>query len=516
MIYLRPSRRITSPGEGDPLLAGIDILDEYMRGLQRARTPFTLVIESEHGSDLDKEGVRDTVLHLRIYGHDGNDLTGLLPADFAPEWYQGDAQVGVGMSLALTWQDVKTYSTTYSVTLTAWRIYEALATQEPVEPGIQRLLSEISCRGEFILQGSIRLVNDRLEFIVSDLSSAKAELEKKLDTSAFDSFKAGDFKTASDRLTSAERALSSHATEIQKKLDTSAFDSFKAGDFKTANDRLTSAERALSSHATEIQKKLDTSAFDRFKAGDFKTASDRLTSAERALKEHTTEIEKKLDTSAFDSFKAGDFKTASDRLTSAERALSSHATELEKKLDTSAFDSFKAGDFKTASDRLTSAERALSSHATEIQKKLDTSAFDALQSRIGEITAGKTLAEQVRELPTSSTVSEMLHRQARSSYTVRVFTTGQIRNGKMDVANPTDPTTQQPAVLHSAMASNLLSGQATADFYLSLKWTINRGRTTAPLERTIIGSRCYVLAQDIVTPSDGSAPYYDIQLERLT
>ena len=440
MIYLRPSRRITSPGEGDPLLAGIDILDEYMRGLQRARTPFTLVIESEHGSDLDEEGVRETVLHLRIYGHDGNDLTDLLPADFTPEWYQGNAQVGVGMSLALTWQDVKTYSTTYSVTLTAWRIYEALATQEPVEPGIQRLLREISCRGEFILQGSIRLVNDRLEFIVSDLSSAKSELEKKLDASDFDSFKADDFKRASDRLASAESSLKSQASELQKKLD----------------------------------------------------ASD------------------------FNSFKATDFKTASDRLASAESSLKSQASELEKKLDTSDFDTFKAGDFKTASDRLTSAERALSSHATEIQKRVDMSAFVRLQSRIGEITAGKTLAEQVRELPTSSKVSEMLHSQARSTYTVRVFTTGQIRNGKMDVANPTDPTTQQPAVLHSALANNLLSGQAAADFYNSLKWTINKGRTTAPLERTVTGSRCYVLARDIVTPSDGSAPYYDIQLERLT
>ncbi len=440
MIYLRPSRRITSPGEGDPLLAGIDILDEYMRGLQRARTPFTLVIESEHGSDLDEDGVRETVLHLRIYGHDGNDLTDLLPADFAPEWYQGDTQVGVGMSLALTWQDVKTYSTTYSVTLTAWRIYEALPTQAPIEPGIQRLLREISCRGEFILQGSIRLVNDRLELIVSDLSSAKSELQKKLDTSAFDTFKAGDFKTASDRLASAESSLKSHASELQKKLDASDFNSFKADDFKRASDRLTSAERALSSHATEIQKKLDTSAFE----------------------------------------------------------------------------TFKAGDFKSASDRLTSAERALSGQATEILKKVDMSAFVRLQSQIGEITAGKTLAEQVRELPTSSKVSEMLHSQARSTYTVRVFTTGQIRNGKMDIANPTDPITQQPAVLHSALASNLLSGQAAADFYNSLKWTINKGRTTAPLERTVIGSRCYVLAQDIVTPSDGSSPYYDIQLERLT
>ena len=386
MIYLRPSRRITSLGEGDPLLEGVDILEEYLQELQREHNPFTIVIESEHGSDLDKEGVRDTVLHLRIYGHDGSDLTDLLPADFAPEWYRGETQVGVGMSLALTWQDVKTYSQVYSVTLTAWRIYKALPTQAPIEPAIQRLLRDISCRGEFILQGSIRFAHDQFKTVARSLME---ELEKKLNASDFDSFKAGDFKTASDRLTSAERALSSYLSELEKKLNASDFDSFKAGDFKSASDRLASAERALKSQASELEKKLDTSAFN-------------------------------------------------------------------------------------------------------------------------------SLAELVHELPTSSTVYEMLLNQASSTYSVRVFTTGQIRNGKMDVANPTDPTTQQPAVLHSALACNLLSGQAAADFYDSLKWTVNKGRTTEPLERTTTGSLCYVLAQDIVHPSDGSAPYYDIQLERLT
>ena len=462
MIYLRPSRRITSLGEGDPLLEGVDILEEYLQELQREHNPFTIVIESEHGSDLDKEGVRDTVLHLRIYGHDGSDLTDLLPADFAPEWYRGETQVGVGMSLALTWQDVKTYSQVYSVTLTAWRIYKALPTQAPIEPAIQRLLRDISCRGEFILQGSIRFAHDQFETVARSL---REELEKKLNASDFDSFKAGDFKTASDRLSRAERALSSYLSELEKKLNASDFDSFKAGDFKTASDRLTRAERALSSYLTELEKKLNASDFDSFKGGDFKSASDRLTSAERALSSHTSELQKKLDASDFDSFKGGDFKSASDRLASAERALKSQASELEKKLDTSAFNS---------------------------------------------------LAELVHELPTSSTVYEMLLNQASSTYSVRVFTTGQIRNGKMDVANPTDPTTQQPAVLHSALACNLLSGQAAADFYDSLKWTVNKGRTTEPLERTTTGSLCYVLAQDIVHPSDGSAPYYDIQLERLT
>lgn len=185
MIYLRPSRRITPPEEADPLIEHLFILDEYLQGVQRARTPFTLVIESEHGSDLDKDGVRETVLHLRIYGHDGSDLTDLLPADFAPEWYRGTMQVGVGMSLALTWQDVSQFRTTYSVTLTAWRIYKALSTQEPIEPGIQRLFSEINCRGEYTLHGSqqIHVIDGRLSVIADSVQQLSEQYSIEARTS---------------------------------------------------------------------------------------------------------------------------------------------------------------------------------------------------------------------------------------------------------------------------------------------------------------------------------------------
>ncbi len=185
MIYLRPSRRITPPEEADPLIEHLFILDEYLQGVQRARTPFTLVIESEHGSDLDEDGVRETVLHLRIYGHDGSDLTDLLPADFAPEWYRGTMQVGVGMSLALTWQDVSQFRTTYSVTLTAWRIYKALSTQEPIEPGIQRLFSEINCRGEYTLHGSqqIHVIDGRLSVIADSVQQLSEQYSIEARTS---------------------------------------------------------------------------------------------------------------------------------------------------------------------------------------------------------------------------------------------------------------------------------------------------------------------------------------------
>ena len=291
--------------------------------------------------------------------------------------------------------------------------------------------------------------------------------------------------------------------------------SFKAIATKLTNHSTTLSQE-ISGAKTGLEKKLDASDFNSFKAGDFKTASDRLTSAESSIKSHTTALGNKLDASTFDSFKTGDFKTASDRLTSAESSIKSHTTALGNKLDASTFDSFKTGDFKTASDRLTSAESSIKSHTTALGNKLDASTFNSFKNQVGTIPSGKTLTEQIRELPTSSKVSQMLDDRDRNTYTVKVFIDGQIRNGKMDVGNPKDPTTQQPAVLHSAMASNLLMGQAAADFYNSLKWTVNKGRTTDPKERTVTGSRCYVLAKDIVTPSDGSVPYYDIQLERLT
>lgn len=252
----------------------------------------------------------------------------------------------------------------------------------------------------------------------------------------------------------------------------------------------------------------------------FKAISTKLTDHSTTITQEIstakTEINKKLDASTFDSFKEGDFKTASDRLTSAESSIKSHTTALSNKLDATTFNSFKTGEYQSTKEKLTSAEKTLKSHTTALSNKLESSTFNSFKNQVGILPTDKTLSEQIRELPTSSKVSQMLDDRDRNNYTVKVFIDGQIRNGKMDVANPKDPTTQQPAVLHSAMANNLLMGQASADFYNSLKWTINKGRTTAPLERTVTGSRCYVLAKDIVTPTDGSVPYYDIQLERLT
>ena len=252
----------------------------------------------------------------------------------------------------------------------------------------------------------------------------------------------------------------------------------------------------------------------------FKVISTKLTNHTTTLTQDLstakTDITKKLDASTYKNFIAGDFKTASDRLDSAEGTLQKHTTALGNKLDASTYKNFIAGDFKTASDRLDSAEVTLQTHTTALGNKLEASTFNSFKKKIGTLPTDKTLAEELRERPSNKKVSEMINDRDRKTYTVKVFIDGQIRNGKMDVGNPKDPTTQQQAVLHYAQANNLLMGQAAADFYNSLKWTVNKGRTTDPKERTVTGSRCYVLAKDIVTPTDGSAPYYDIQLERLT
>lgn len=214
------------------------------------------------------------------------------------------------------------------------------------------------------------------------------------------------------------------------------------------------------------------------------------------------------------------FKVISTKLTNhtttLTQDLSTAKTDITKKLDASTYKNFIAGDFKTASDRLDSAEGTLQTHTTALGNKLEASTFNSFKKKIGTLPTDKTLAEELRERPSNKKVSEMINDRDRKTYTVKVFIDGQIRNGKMDVGNPKDPTTQQQAVLHYAQANNLLMGKAAADFYNSLKWTVNKGRTTDPKERTVTGSRCYVLAKDIVTPTDGSAPYYDIQLERLT
>lgn len=218
----------------------------------------------------------------------------------------------------------------------------------------------------------------------------------------------------------------------------------------SAND----IKQRLAGAEQSISGKLDTSAFDKFKAEDFKSATDRLTTAEEA-------ISGKLDSSAFDKFKAKEYKDTTDRLTTAEGAISG-------KLDGSVFDDFYSGEYYQMTHHL---------------------AFE-----IG--LAGHNFEEFKKSLN-------------KSNYKVVVSKHGEIRNGKVYDGVDNNRST---AILHTAQIYTLLGEDATVSQGKNLTWTVNKGRTTAPLERKVTGVACYVTEADFVY-NQFDLHHYDIQLD---
>lgn len=99
----------------------------------------------------------------------------------------------------------------------------------------------------------------------------------------------------------------------------------------------------------------------------------------------------------------------------------------------------------------------------------------------------------------------------KSTYQVRVTTRGEIRNGEI-----VDGTTQGgvPVIRHQAHVYDILGSKVTS-LNDKLVWTVNKGRTTAPLERTVTGDICDVTARDFVYKLgtiDTANCYYDIEL----
>ena len=97
----------------------------------------------------------------------------------------------------------------------------------------------------------------------------------------------------------------------------------------------------------------------------------------------------------------------------------------------------------------------------------------------------------------------------KSNYKVVVSKRGEIRNGK--VYDGVDNNGSK-AILHTAQIYTLFGEDATVSQGDNLTWTVNKGRTTAPLERTVTGVACYVTEADFVY-NQFDLHHYDIQLE---
>lgn len=143
-------------------------------------------------------------------------------------------------------------------------------------------------------------------------------------------------------------------------------------------------------------------------------------------------------------------------------------------------------------------QEKLDADAKETQKAIDTINEALGNTKIDLDGLDKKAAEQQQY------IDEM-----KKQYKVTVTTRGSIRNGEI-----VDGVTRNgyPAILHTAHVYGT-DGKEISDTETlgKLTWTVNKGRTTAPLQFVVPGATCYVTEKDLVKSSD-NPNYYDIEL----
>lgn len=197
----------------------------------------------------------------------------------------------------------------------------------------------------------------------------------------------------------------------------------------------------------------------------------------------------KLDSSVFDKFKAEDFNGATERLTTAEGAIGN-------KLDKSVYKDFIAKDYTPTMDMIYADFQDVRQVLDGKQPKgnyLSQEDFDKFKNKLNE--SADDTAKEIADI--------------KSNYKVVVSKRGEIRNGKVYDGVDNNGST---AILHTAQIYTLFGEDATVSQGRNLTWTVNKGRTTAPLERKVTGIACYVTEADFVY-NQFDLHHYDIQLD---
>lgn len=144
MIYLRPSRRIKSAELSDRIVISDSLLDEYLDrliSLNADKRPFNLHLEASNGVVLDEQSTTATELSLRVYTHDGVDITSLVKT-LSPSWEIEGKEVGQGLSYTAQATRLKSWHTKITVTTTVARILDAMGKLDKLEQGVRRVLEE--------------------------------------------------------------------------------------------------------------------------------------------------------------------------------------------------------------------------------------------------------------------------------------------------------------------------------------------------------------------------------------
>jgi len=215
----------------------------------------------------------------------------------------------------------------------------------------------------------------------------------------------------------------------------------------------------------------------------------RLAGAEQSISE-------KLDSSDFEGWKTGDY---SNRQSDIDRALRGKQP---------------AGSYVVPSELATSLQQAVAEAVKQAGDLDDKQAEEYKKLLAGKQAAGNYLSQEDFDKfkkglteKADDTAKEIA--DIKSNYKVVVSKHGEIRNGK--VYDGVDHNGSK-AILHTAQIYTLFGEDATVSQAKNLTWTVNKERTTAPLERTVTGVACYVTEADFVY-NQFDLHHYDIQLD---
>lgn len=154
-------------------------------------------------------------------------------------------------------------------------------------------------------------------------------------------------------------------------------------------------------------------------------------------------------------------------------------------------------------EALTNMQTALTSEMKTIRKDLkqeETNRQSAIASAVS-----------ASESKMSSNISSKITEQVKVLYTVKTFQEGSLVSGR--IVSSAHDSSGGAVIRHTASVRNLAGTDVTSSKKSGLQWKVNKGRTSAPLERHVTGAQCDVSESDLVKES-GAPAYYDIELYR--
>lgn len=155
-------------------------------------------------------------------------------------------------------------------------------------------------------------------------------------------------------------------------------------------------------------------------------------------------------------------------------------------------------------------KEALSSMQTALTSEMKTIRTDLKQEATNRQSAIAS-AVSASESKMSNSMTSKITEQVTSLYSVKTFQDGSLVSGR--IVSSAHDNSGGAVIRHTAVVRNLTGADVTASKGSGLQWKINKGRSTAPLERVVTGAQCDVSASDLVQEA-GAPAYYDIELYR--